>query len=189
MLTLNASLSYVDFSKTPLHNGVMGTKMNERIKAARTSAGLRQEDVAEQLEVSRPAITQWEGDGEKRTVPSLGNLIAFAKLVCQRTGASVATVSGWIIDDASTCPPPWTEPPPTGGGQLDKSAFVLDEAVMLHAEMIVDVFISLESKRAISAKWRARMLFETYLSLALFDESGEAISQRLRQILMQSAKR
>lgn len=52
--------------------------LGEKIKAARKNAGLTQEQLAEKLMVSRPAITKWETD---KGMPDIENLKALSKLL------------------------------------------------------------------------------------------------------------
>lgn len=56
------------------------TKMTlgEKLKSARKSAGFTQEQLAEKLLVSRPAITKWEAD---KGMPDIGNLKRLSKLL------------------------------------------------------------------------------------------------------------
>jgi transcriptional regulator with XRE-family HTH domain len=50
----------------------------EKLKSARKSAGLTQEELAEKLAVSRQAITKWESD---KGMPDIENLKSLAKLM------------------------------------------------------------------------------------------------------------
>ncbi len=52
--------------------------LGEKIKAARKNAGLTQEQMAEKLMISRPAITKWESD---KGIPDIENLKAISKLL------------------------------------------------------------------------------------------------------------
>ncbi len=52
--------------------------LGEKIKAARKNAGLTQEQMAEKLMISRPAITKWEAD---KGIPDIENLKAISKLL------------------------------------------------------------------------------------------------------------
>lgn len=51
--------------------------LNETLKERRRALGLSQEKVAEQLGVSRQAVTKWEAG---QSVPSPENLLALARL-------------------------------------------------------------------------------------------------------------
>ena len=51
-------------------------KLNQRVREARSKAGLTQEALAGELGVSRSAVAQWEM--ERGTAPSVDNLIALA---------------------------------------------------------------------------------------------------------------
>ncbi len=52
--------------------------LGEKIKNARKNAGLTQEQMAEKLMISRPAITKWESD---KGIPDIENLKAISKLL------------------------------------------------------------------------------------------------------------
>ncbi len=52
--------------------------LGEKIKSARKNAGLTQEQMAEMLMISRPAITKWETD---KGMPDIENLKAISKLL------------------------------------------------------------------------------------------------------------
>ncbi len=52
--------------------------LGEKIKSARKNAGLTQEQMAEKLMISRPAITKWEAD---KGIPDIENLKAISKLL------------------------------------------------------------------------------------------------------------
>ncbi len=52
--------------------------LGEKIRAARRSAGLTQEELAQKLTVSRPAVTKWESD---KGIPDVENLKALSKLL------------------------------------------------------------------------------------------------------------
>ena len=57
----------------------MPTTLAQRIKAARSYADLRQQDIADACtaaghKVSRSAVAQWEYDDERRTQPSIEHM-------------------------------------------------------------------------------------------------------------------
>lgn len=52
--------------------------LGEKLKSARKSAGLTQEQLAEKLLVSRPAVTKWETD---KGMPDIGSLKRISKLL------------------------------------------------------------------------------------------------------------
>lgn len=52
--------------------------LGEKLKSARTDAGLTQEQLAEKLLVSRQAVTKWEAD---KGMPDIGNLKQLSKLL------------------------------------------------------------------------------------------------------------
>ena len=66
----------LDTTKTNLEDKIM--TLGEKIKTARKQAGFTQEQMAEKLMVSRPAVTKWETD---RGVPDIENLKAIAKIL------------------------------------------------------------------------------------------------------------
>lgn len=59
-------------------NDVAGMTLGEKLKSARKSAGLTQEQLAEKLLVSRQAITKWEAD---KGMPDIENLKQLSKLL------------------------------------------------------------------------------------------------------------
>ena len=59
-------------------NDETGMTLGEKIKSARKSAGLTQEQLAEKLLVSRQAITKWEAD---KGMPDIENLKGLSKLL------------------------------------------------------------------------------------------------------------
>jgi phage repressor protein C with HTH and peptisase S24 domain len=76
--------------------------MWERIRLARTYAQLTQEQLGEDVGVSKSAVAQWETkDPAKRTQPTLDNL----KAISARTGAPVS----WLMDDQVEIDPHWRE--------------------------------------------------------------------------------
>ena len=52
-------------------------EIGKKLKAARSRAGLTQEQVAEALDVTRQAVSKWETGAAE---PSTSNLLALAKL-------------------------------------------------------------------------------------------------------------
>lgn len=65
--------------------------LGEKIREARRQAGLTQEQLADKLSVSRPAVAKWETD---KGVPDVGNLKAVAALL----NVSV----DYLLDDGQT---------------------------------------------------------------------------------------
>lgn len=81
----------------------MGTKLRQRIKAARLHAGLTLEKLGELCGVSKSAASMWETANEKKaTQPTLENL----KLISQHTGAPIE----WLMDDNADIDADWKEP-------------------------------------------------------------------------------
>lgn len=70
--------------------------MSARLKELRTSNGLSQEKLAEQLLVSRQAVSKWE-NGE--AMPDIENMIALAKLY----GVSLDKLVGLEADESDAC--------------------------------------------------------------------------------------
>ena len=66
--------------------------MGQRIAAQRKLAGLSQEALSEQLDVSRQAISKWESDG---AIPEIDKLIALGRIF----GVSV----GWLLGTETEC--------------------------------------------------------------------------------------
>lgn len=80
------------------HTCRVATELNERIRFARTEAGLSQQALADAAGVSRPAVSQWEsGGGVDRE-----NLLA----VCRATGAPVQ----WMMSNDSKLDRTWDIP-------------------------------------------------------------------------------
>lgn len=72
----------------------------QRIRSARSAAGLRQQDVAEACGVTRVAVGHWESpDENRRTTPSAKHLRTLSDL----TGAPLE----WLISDESEIHPTW----------------------------------------------------------------------------------
>ena len=81
----------------------MGTKLRQRIKAARLHAGLTLEKLGELCGVSKSAASMWETANEKKaTQPTLENL----KRISQVTGAPI----DWLMDDSADIDANWKEP-------------------------------------------------------------------------------
>ena len=74
--------------------------LSEKLQNLRKAAGLSQEALAEQLGVTRQAVSKWEtGEGK----PDIDNLLPLAKLL--------HTTVDYLLDDAADAPR--TETPPT----------------------------------------------------------------------------
>ena len=74
--------------------------LSEKLQNLRRAAGLSQEALAEQLGVTRQAVSKWEtGEGK----PDIDNLLPLAKLL--------HTTVDYLLDDAADAP--HTETPPT----------------------------------------------------------------------------
>ncbi len=80
--------------------------LGERIQTYRKRAGLSQEALAEQLGVSRQAVSKWELDSAQ---PDLDKVVALARLFGITTDALL------LGEEAAPAPkaPPGTAPPPT----------------------------------------------------------------------------
>lgn len=78
--------------------------LSEKLQALRKSAGLSQEQLAEQLNVTRQAVSKWEtGEGK----PDIDNLLPLARLL--------GTTVDYLLDDEANQPrpeEPRTETPP-----------------------------------------------------------------------------
>ena len=55
----------------------MFMKLGQKLKEARLNAGLKQEELAKQLGVSRQTISNWEND---RSYPDLGSAVKLSNL-------------------------------------------------------------------------------------------------------------
>lgn len=79
-------------------------KLCEKLQNLRKNAGLSQEQLAEQLNVTRQAVSKWEtGEGK----PDIDNLLPLAKLL--------GTTVDYLLDDTADVPrteEPRTETPP-----------------------------------------------------------------------------
>ncbi len=65
--------------------------VGEKIKAARKNAGLTQEQMAQKLMISRPAVAKWESD---KGIPDIENLKALSQLL----GVSI----DYLLDDGNS---------------------------------------------------------------------------------------
>ncbi len=76
-LLIKALLKYLNEKKVTPEQQIVRRSLGEVLRERRQAAGLTQEWVAEQLGVSRQAVSKWEtGSAE----PSTSNLLALAKL-------------------------------------------------------------------------------------------------------------
>ena len=72
MIDIMREFSYADIQKEEIH-----MTLGQRLQKARKESGLSQEELADQLGVSRQAVSKWENGISD---PSTSNLIALAKL-------------------------------------------------------------------------------------------------------------
>lgn len=113
--------------------------LGEKIQALRTDAGLSQEDLAEQLAVSRQAVSKWELD---KTVPDVKYIVALSNL-------SGVTTDYLLKDDFQAAPPqaqtPAPPPPPISQGSdcpltppksPDRSCLLMDASLCLFALLL-----------------------------------------------------
>ena len=114
--------------------------LGEKIQALRTAAGQSQEDLAEQLDVSRQAVSKWELD---KTVPDVKYIVALSELFS-------VTTDFLLKDDpqsmptriqAPTSPPPPVSPesvcPLTAPAPPDRSCLLLDISLCLFVLLIL----------------------------------------------------
>lgn len=81
----------------------MASELWQRLRVARGGAGLKQQDVADAVGVSRVAVGHWESHDEaRRTTPPLKSLQVFSSL----TGAPLE----WLLDDNSELEAHWGLP-------------------------------------------------------------------------------
>ncbi len=78
---------------------MIDTTMGQRITRQRKKLGLSQEQLGEQLGVSRQSISRWEADG---AVPEIDKLVAMSKLFCVSVG--------WLLGVEETEQPVQEEP-------------------------------------------------------------------------------
>ena len=76
-LLIKALRKYISSSDIRQEKAEMKKSLGEAIKAHRTRCGMTQEFVAEQLGVSRQAVSKWESG---KADPSTSNLLALARL-------------------------------------------------------------------------------------------------------------
>ena len=99
----------------------MPTTLAQRIKAARSYADLRRQDIADACtaaghKVSRSAVAQWEYDDERRTQPSIEHM----KILAKRTGVPL----DWLLNDSADLADIWrfaklTSPAPSAPMPLE----------------------------------------------------------------------
>lgn len=80
----------------------MPSTLPARIQSARRYARLSQQALADRIGVSRPAVSQWETEGDKGTAPNRDNLAAISRI----TGAPM----DWLLDDSADVEPNWLVP-------------------------------------------------------------------------------
>ena len=115
--------------------------LGAKIQALRTDAGMSQEDLAEQLDVSRQAVSKWELD---KTVPDVKYIVALSELFQVSTD--------YLLKDSPhhTSPPqaqaPAPPPPPvsqesvfplTASASPDPSCLLLDVSLCLFVLLIL----------------------------------------------------
>ncbi|MGY6517520.1 MAG: helix-turn-helix domain-containing protein [Lysobacteraceae bacterium] len=122
----------------------------QRIREARRSAGMSQEELARACGVTTSAVAQWESRSARiRTVPSTAHLLC----ISQATGRSVDWLSGLAPPRPAATPGP---PPATTGQVLD--------AYQALVEAVGDRFPELEPQS------------RHQVALALFARAGGAIA-------------
>lgn len=77
ILIIKALRKYLRSGSIQKENAAMFQSLGEALKSHRLRCGMTQEFVAEQLGVSRQAVSKWENGTSD---PSTGNLLALAKL-------------------------------------------------------------------------------------------------------------
>ena len=113
--------------------------LGEKIQALRTAAGMSQENLAEQLDVSRQAVSKWELD---KTVPDVKYIVALSELFG-------ITTDFLLKDDFKAMPTkaqaPASPPPPvfqesvcplTAPKSPDRSCLLLDASLCLFVLLI-----------------------------------------------------
>lgn len=116
----------------------MTSELSQRLRAARTAADLRQQDIADACalaghKVSRSAVAQWEYDDHRRTTPSIEQV----KVVAKRTGVPLE----WLLNNNSdpaevwhytklAAPMPLVPPEPSADRYTDAYAKAIEFAVI-----------------------------------------------------------
>ena len=89
-------------------------ELKDRIAQARRAAGLSQEQLGEQLGVSRQAVSKWESGAANPDV-------AYLAAMCRELGVS----SDWLLlgEEPDGAPPPPRRCPQCGGGVIERDSF------------------------------------------------------------------
>lgn len=109
--------------------------LGRRIQESRRAAGLSQEALGEQLNVSRQAVSKWESDA---AIPELENLIAMSRIF----GVSIGRLLGVEPEQAEE-----PEQPPENGGLTEKELAAVEAIAAKYAE---------EAQRHQRPKWSKR---------------------------------
>jgi len=119
--------------------------LGRRIQEGRRAAGLSQEALGEQLNVSRQAVSKWEADA---AIPELENLIAMSRLF----GVSIGQLLG--VEPEQT-----PESAPEEGAAKEDGE--LTEAQLRMVREITDHYLAAQPERRRSpwGKWDRRILF------------------------------
>lgn len=99
--------------------------LGRRIQEGRKAAGLSQESLGEQLNVSRQAVSKWEADA---AIPELENLIAMSRIF----GVTIGQLLGLEPDQAEDDRPP--ERHPENGGLTEKELAAAEAIAARYAE-------------------------------------------------------
>lgn len=135
------------------------TTLGRRIQEGRKAAGLSQEALGQELNVSRQAVSKWESDA---AIPELENLIAMSRLF----GVSMGRLLGVEAEQQP-------EAAPSGDGELT-------EAHLRMVQEIVDRYLAaqMEKKKSPWGKWDVRVLFTLCgIMLALLVGLGRRVAQ------------
>lgn len=185
VLPLQSTTRYDENGNGLLHTGRMPDTLGHRIRAARESAGLTQQDVAHACGISRNAVSMWESADANGTKPTVQNLNIVLGLLKDRTGCSVREIAGWMLDEESSLLPPWlsrrleSEPNQSTGNIPN-----MREDLLLAALQQVDIAIEQHAPgQRVPAEVRARMIATAYADLVLFENSKSKISSKLKSLV------
>lgn len=134
------------------------TTLGQRIQEGRKAAGLSQEALGEQLNVSRQAVSKWESDA---AIPELENLIAMSRIF----GVSIGRLLGVEPERAEE-----PEQPPENGGLTEKELAAVEAIAAKYAE---------EAQRHQRPKWSGRRKAACALAVLLLLTAGILVKRQM----------
>lgn len=132
--------------------------LGQRIQESRRAAGLSQEALGEQLNVSRQAVSKWESDA---AIPELENLIAMSRIF----GVSIGRLLGVEPERAEE-----PEQPPENGGLTEKELAAVEAIAAKYAE---------EAQRHQRPKWSGRRKAACALAVLLLLTAGILVKRQM----------